>query len=52
MVKHTLYRNHKKKRSMFDEFATKFNNRDGAEVQWKIRNFYVTKYVPIHIELN
>ena len=26
--------------SMFDEFATKFNNRDGAEVQWKIHNLH------------
>ena len=30
-VKHTLYRNREKKMSMFDEFATKFNNRDCAE---------------------
>ena len=37
-VKHTLYRNHEKRMSMFDEFATKFNNRDGAEVHWKIHN--------------
>ena len=35
-VKHTLYRNHKKK--MSDEFATKFNNCDGTEVQRKIHN--------------
>ena len=27
--------------SMFDEFATKFNNRDGAEVQRKIQNLPV-----------
>ena len=35
-VKHTLYRNREKKVSMFDEFATKFKNCDGAEVQRKI----------------
>ena len=35
-VKHTLYRNREKKMSMFDEFATKFKIRDGAEVQQKI----------------
>ena len=29
-VKHTLYRNREKKMSMFDEFATKFKNCDGA----------------------
>jgi len=33
-----LYSNREKKMSMFDEFATKLNNRDGAEVQRKIHN--------------
>ena len=37
-VKHALYRNREKKMSMFDEFATKFNNHDGAQVQQKIHN--------------
>ena len=33
-------RNREKKMSMFDEFATKFENCDGAEVQQKIHNLH------------
>ena len=40
-VKYTLYRNREKKMGMFDEFATKFKNRDGTEVQRKIHNLPV-----------
>ena len=50
-VKHTLYSNREKKMSMFDEFATKFKNYDGAEVQRKIHNLH-NQVLPIHIELN
>ena len=39
-VKYTLYRNRDRKVSMFDEFATKFKNRDGAEVQRKIHKLH------------
>ena len=37
-VKHELYRNREEEMSMFDEFATKFKNCDGAEVERKIHN--------------
>lgn len=49
-VKHKLYRNRDKKMSMFEEFATKFKNCDGNEVQRKIHN--LRNQVCIFIKLN
>ena len=40
-VKHMLYTNREEKMSMFEEFATKCNNCDDAEVQRKIHNLPV-----------